>query len=235
LWKENIAKMILIVILSVFFVCLTVLVNQKYSYWRNLGIPYLKPTFPFGNVAKVYKLQRSFGTGMYDLYKQTTEPFIGFFMILRPAILIRDKDLVKNVLITDFEHFHDRGIHYNPKSDLLSVNLFSLPGDIWKPLRNKITPAFTSGKLKAMFTRLQNVGDNLVTCLTPLAKENSTIDMFDFSGPFVIDCLAIVAFGVDGVSTINEPNHEFKTKPEVFNNGTIISAIRNASLFAFPG
>jgi cytochrome P450 family 6 len=226
--------MLLAIILSVLLVCLTVLVKRQYSHWKNLGIPYFKPTFPFGNILPVAKNKRAFGTAMYDLYKQSSEPFMGLFLLFRPALLVIDKDIVKNILTKDFEHFHDRGAFCN-KSDPMSANLFTMPGETWKPLRNKITPAFTSGKLKGMFPLVQDVANNLVNCLKPLAEKNSTIDIFDFTLRFVVDCLASVAFGQEGISTINDPEHEFRTTPDIINDGSIMSIIRSAGFFAFPG
>ncbi|KAF5308485.1 hypothetical protein FQR65_LT06149 [Abscondita terminalis] len=42
------------------------------------------------------------------LYASTTAPYMGFFMFDQPHLLIRDFDLIKNILITDFDYFSDR-------------------------------------------------------------------------------------------------------------------------------
>lgn len=226
--------MILSVILSVLLICLSVIVKRQYSHWKKRGIPFFKPIFPFGNLKSVVKKEKAFGPAIYDLYKQSKDPFVGIFLLFRPALLIRDKNIVRHILTNDFEYFHDRGVYCNPESDPISGHLFALPGKTWKQLRNKITPAFTSGKLKGMFPHIKFVAHELVQYLKPLAEKESTIEIFDFTYRYVSDCLASVAFGQEGVSTINEPSHDFLTIPEISNDNSLLTAIRNAGVFTFP-
>ena len=211
-------------------------VKRQYSHWESVGIPNLKPTIPFGNLESIAKRERSFGTAIYDIYKQTKEPFLGIYLIFKPAILVRDPELVKNILTRDFQSFHDRGVYCDPKSDPMSGSLFALPGEAWKNLRTQLTPAFTSGKLKGMFPIVKNVGDELVKFMRPLAEKNEAFEIRDFTGRYVIDCLASIAFGQEGVSTINNPEHEFRMNGKRINdNSRIIETIRRTAVFVCPG
>lgn len=210
-------------------------VKRQYSYWETVGIPNLKATIPFGNLKSVANKERSFGTAIYDLYKQTEEPFIGIYLFFRPAVLVKDAELVKNILTRDFQYFHDRGTYSDPKNDPMSANLFSLPGEAWKSLRTNLTPAFTSGKLKGMFPMIQIVGDELVKLLKPLAETSETIEIKDITGRFVIDCLASIAFGQEGISSIKDPNHEFRTTGARLNSDkSFLSIIRGTATFLCP-
>jgi cytochrome P450 family 6 len=217
-------------------VCLFLLVKNQYSHWENVGIPNVKPKIPFGNLQSLVKKERSFGTAIYDIYKQTSEPFIGIYLFFRPAILVRDRELVKNILTKDFQHFHDRGVYCEPKSDPMSGTLFALPGEAWKSLRMRLTPAFTSGKLKGMFPQVHNVGNELVKFMKPLAQKNESIEIRDLAGRYVIDCLASIAFGQEGVSTIKDPNHEFRMSGRKINdNSKFLDVIRRSASFVCPG
>jgi cytochrome P450 family 6 len=227
--------MILAVLVSILILVLTFIIKRRYGYWKMRGVSCFKPSFPFGNIKSVARKEKSFGVAVYDLYNKSDKPFVGLFILFQPMLLVRDKDLVKNILTNDFESFHDRGVYCNPESDPMSAHLFSLPGKPWKSIRNKITPAFTSGKLKGMFSHIKFVADSLVKYLEPMAEKGETIVIFDFAHRFVVDCLASVAFGQEGISTINDPNHKFMTVPDITNNESFLSAMRSAGLFAFPG
>lgn len=228
--------MIVVYLVAILAVAVVYLIRRQYCHWENVGIPNFPAKFPFGNLQSVVNRQRSFGTAIYDLYKQTSEPFIGVYLFFRPAILVRDSEMVKNILTRDFQHFHDRGVYVDKKNDPISGNLFALPGEDWKSLRTKLTPAFTSGKLKGMFPTVKTVGDEFVKFMQSLAAKSESIDIRDLAGRYVIDCLASIAFGQEGISTIRDPTHEFRTTGIKLNERVkITDVIRGASVFICPG
>lgn len=210
-------------------------IKRQYTYWEGFNIPHIKSKFPFGNLEKVAKNTASFGTAIYDIYKQSNEPLLGIYLFFKPAILVRDRDLVKNILTKDFAHFHSRGVYVDPKRDPMSANLFSLEGDEWKNLRQRLTPAFTSGKLKGMFENITAIGDELVKHFDKFAKEKRDIDIRDLASCYVADCLASIAFGQSGVSSIKNPDHEFRMNARRLNdNSDFINIIRRTAVFMCP-
>ena len=168
----------LVLLVTVFLLTYSYL-KYVYSYWARQGVPYIAPTIPLGNLGLVATRKTSFGVNLHELYKQTTLPFIGIYLLFRPAILVRDADLVKSMLTTDFQNFHDRGVYCNPEHDPLSENMFAMPGHRWRTLRNKLTPTFTSGKLKNMFPTILEEGNKLFNYLIPLAKNAEIVEMKD--------------------------------------------------------
>jgi hypothetical protein len=78
--------------------------------------------------------------------------------------------MVKNILVKDFQNFMDRTISVEERFDpLFGNNLGSLKGQLWRHLRTKLTPVFTSNKMKMMFYLVDTSGKELADCL-----ENST-------------------------------------------------------------
>lgn len=226
----------LLALIVILVIAAAYLVRRQYTYWDHVGIPNIKGVFPFGNLKSIVDRQRSFGTAIYDLYTQTSEPFVGVYLFFKPALLIRDAEMVKNILTTEFQSFHDRGTYCDPIRDPMSANLFSLPGEAWKSLRNKLTPAFTSGKLKGMFPSIHSIGEELIMYMKSFAEKGEVIEIADYAGRYVVDCLATVAFGLEGVSTINNPDHEFRTTGKKSNeNDTLINIVRRSATFVCPG
>lgn len=170
--------MILIYISIVIFVVYLYL-RHVYSYWERNGFPYLRPSIPIGNLGLVAARKESFGVTIYELYKQSAEPFVGIYMLFRPALLVRDATMVRAMLTTDFSSFHDRGVYCNPKYDPLSENLFAMTGNRWKTLRAKLTPTFTSGKLKNMLPTIMVEGERVMKYLEPMAAKSEVVQMKD--------------------------------------------------------
>lgn len=100
-------------------------------------------------------------------------------MLYKPFLIVNDPDLIRNILTKEFTNFHDRGIFYNEEIDPLSGHLFQLPGKKWRNLRVKLTPTFTSGKIKQIFPILKEAGNILEKYLEEEALKGSTIDVKD--------------------------------------------------------
>lgn len=70
--------------------------------------------------------------------------------MLKPSIVARDPDFIKDVLITNFNSFRANDIYVSKKNDpLLATNPFFSVDDEWRESRKTILPAFTQSKVKA--------------------------------------------------------------------------------------
>lgn len=125
--------------------------KQRYSfnYWKKRNVP----TIPYDNLQGVgEKFHMSYVIkSIYDKFKGTGAKFCGaYFYYSRPVAILLDPELMKDILVRYFENFMDRGIYYNRRDDPLSSNLSTI-GDDWKELRYKLTPTFTSAKMKVNY------------------------------------------------------------------------------------
>lgn len=93
--------------------------------------------------------------------------------------------------------------------DPLSANLLALPGDKWKNVRSKLSPTFTSGKLKAMFSTLVDSGSTLQKYLIKIAESGFLLDVREISARYSTNVIASVAFGIE-VDTITNPDNDFR-------------------------
>lgn len=98
-----------------------------------------------------------------------------------------------------------------------------------------MTPAFTSGKLKGMFPTISNIAGEFVKVNESVAENRGEVEIRETSGRYVADCLAAIAFGLDGVSTLNDPYHEFLLNgKEMAESSTLTGVIRRTALFLCP-
>lgn len=156
-----------------------------FTHWSRNGIPALVPTLPFGNLADTMLRKSSFGQNISDLYARTKEPLIGLYLLWRPAIMLRDPELVKQVLGVDFAHFHDRGIYTRPEADPISDSIFAMTGQRWRKLRSQLSPMFTAGRLKNMLPTVFEKADHLVNVLGARAEGSEIIEMKDYASRWV--------------------------------------------------
>jgi len=94
--------------------------------------------------------------------------------------------------------------------DPLNAHLFNLPGQKWRDLRVKLSPTFTSGKLKGMFPVIRDCGKILDEYL--LKNVNDDVGTFEFRellSRFNTSIISSVAYGIDN-DCINEPDHIFR-------------------------
>ncbi|KAH8277873.1 hypothetical protein KR018_009446, partial [Drosophila ironensis] len=205
--------MVVLIALLVAVATLTVwYVHQNFSYWKRRGIPHDAPCIPFGNTKDFMKTKHIAGLvgDTYVKYKNKTDgPFVGFYLYFKKFVVPTDIDFVKTVLIREFDKFHDRGLFHNEGDDPLSNNLINIEGQKWKTLRQKLTPTFTSGKMKNMFPTILDVGDEMVRAFD--AKASATrdgLEITDLVARFTADVIGSCAFGLECHSLTN-PKAEF--------------------------
>jgi cytochrome P450 len=97
---------------------------------------------------------------------------VGIFSFDKPSLLIRDVELVKNILVKDFQTFMDRTYSTDERFDpLIGNNLAVLNGQLWRHIRTNLTPVFTSRKMKLMFYLVDTSGKELADCLEKATAE----------------------------------------------------------------
>lgn len=98
-----------------------------------------------------------------------------------------------------------------------SGHLFSLSGQKWKELRGKLSPTFTSGKMKMMFDSVSTVCDRMIEFIKPDAQKNGSVEMKEILSSFTTEVISSVAFGLETKCLGNRGNQFRKVADSVFN------------------
>lgn len=198
-----------------------------------------------------------FFVNYYNIYKN--HRYFGIYFLHQPNLVIVEPDLIKFVLAKEFSSFHDRGLYCNEKVDPLTGHLFLLPGKKWRNLRVKLTPTFTSGKIKQMFNTIKDTGSLLTEFLEKNAINKETIEIKDIFARFVrfvpstgttinqttipirfsTDVIMSTAFGLNS-NSIENPKSDFRHwgkkafEPQLFWNSLTVFAPKLMDLFSIP-
>lgn len=202
---------------GVFFILITFVfwIHRRQDFFKNLNIPYVR-CFPLlGAFKDALLAQRSFYDTVLKLYNDPDvkgKPFFGMFMFHKPALMITDPELIKTILVKDFSNFTDRYSGSNIHDPLGNYNLFAVKNPVWKVLRGKLSPFFSSGKLRMMFSLLDKISSNLCQHVNKrLDKDNKVeLEVKELAALYTTDVIASCAFGVEA-NSLENPEGDFRT------------------------
>ncbi|XP_063916746.1 cytochrome P450 9e2-like [Zophobas morio] len=186
--------------------------SRRHSYWFRKGVPQIKPTFIFGNMWPMILRKRSVPEIIQDMYNFDKDlRYVGIYQFLRPALMLRDPELIKQITVKDFDHFLDHVALVDPDADpLFGRNLFGLNGMKWREMRSTLSPTFTSSKMKHMFSLMSQNGEQFAKYFLQKNEDVIEVEMKDLAARFANDVIANTVFGFESDS-LKEPNNEFYT------------------------
>ncbi|XP_031639959.1 probable cytochrome P450 6a20, partial [Contarinia nasturtii] len=200
---ENSVKMIFSMLCYIVFGSIVIgfcYLTVQFSYWWRKKVPFVGLKFPFifGSIS----LDKHLALQFADFYQSNRrdQPIIGFFLMDKPCCLMIDRlmNVTRCILTEDFKYFRNRCMYNNEKDDPLSVILGSLEHDKWKQLRPKLTPAFTSAKMKRIFPIMCAVGDKLVDGLKKkIISTKNQVEIRDSFSQFATNVIGTVAIGIE--------------------------------------
>jgi len=83
-----------------------------------------------------------------------------------------------------------------------------LKGTKWRIVSSKLTPTFTSGKLKMMFSLIAECAEQLQQYVDKPARNGDILEMKEIMARFTTDVIGSRAFGIN-CNSIRNPNSEF--------------------------
>lgn len=139
-------------------------IYHQYTYWKRRRMLHLELVPLLGNNATLQLRADSFAGHYYKLYQRCPGArYFGMFDFKRPAVLIKDPEIIRDVCIKSFDSFVDHDAFVTEEMDpIVGRNLFSLKGQRWKSVRNTLTPSFTTTRMKAMFQLIEECSNDFV-------------------------------------------------------------------------
>ncbi|KAJ8683523.1 hypothetical protein QAD02_019315 [Eretmocerus hayati] len=206
----DVSLLLLVIILTstIFYWFLT----KNYSYWNKQGIPYVPDPVPgFGHVLPIITLRESAAALFTKIYNRTQASVIGFYFMQKPAVIVRDPELVKSVLVTNYHSFSNNMVKLDEKSDpVMSKNpFFAKDQHTWKMNRSRIANQIAGGKLRQLYVIIEQVCEKMLAYVDRKIDQNDGVfecEMKDFFTKFTGEIVANAAFAIEGQSFEDKPD-----------------------------
>ncbi|KAK0166731.1 hypothetical protein PV327_004220 [Microctonus hyperodae] len=178
--------------------------TRNQDYWEKLGVPTIRNSVPyFGYTWPILMQRKCSGEIYHEIYESNPNcSMIGIYNCGEPELYIRDPDLIKAVMQTNFSNFQVNGLEFNLELDpLLKLNPFVNVGEKWKNGRAALTNTMSASKLKNMSLTIKVVSEKYLKYLNKNVKQNNNTwetDVQALFARFTAEVVAGVGFGVDG-------------------------------------
>ncbi|XP_033215863.1 cytochrome P450 6B5-like [Belonocnema kinseyi] len=237
---QYILTSVILVLLFVYYY-----LSSQYNYWRKRGIPSADGVIlGLGNMWPVLSGRVSLSTFCENLYKKASDQsMIGFYRLSTPMLLVRDPDLVKSILQTNFSSFSENQIKINSSKydELLRFNPFFVSGEKWKKARAPLTNSFSSMKLKTMFPLFQSAACKMSKYLRDKCSDgNGKVELNlkkfcnKYTGEISSTGMGIEAYNFDDVQCQKNEWKYNEILSKIFENSSLATGIRQMILFFMP-
>lgn len=146
---ENQLYLSIVILLVLIIALLYDYITKFFSYWYVRHIVYKTPYPCFGSdLERVLGIRDTTDVVKRLYLENPNEKFIGYIKGRIPDIIVRDLDVIKLILSTDFAYFNNKGLCLDKSQDIcLKNNLFYAEGEKWSSLREIIEPVLKQAEL----------------------------------------------------------------------------------------
>ena len=180
--------------------------SRNKNFWKGKGIASLPYHFPLGTTGFFKFLKTPWYQLTLKLYDDTKKAggCVGMVDWLGPALSVSDPEIIKAVLVKDFDTFSERQpSSMNTTQGVFAKMMTNLTGQDWKDVRNISTPTFSTGKIRSMTGILEEQSNILADQMFKESQAAGEINTKEVIARYTMDTIASVAFGLNADSIRN--------------------------------
>lgn len=188
------------------FAILYIYACRRRNYWKNQNVVHEDFTLIMGPIKRFSEPRCITDEARYKKMGR----IFGIYELGKPTLIVADPDLVKQVLVKDFQLLPNRR-NLDLNDNILKNVLVLARDDLWRRIRPLTSPAFSTGKLRKMNALIQDCVS--VTCkhLEEAAENKRDVDLKQFYGHYTLDMIARCAFGTK-LDSHTDATNEFVTE-----------------------
>ncbi|XP_038065745.1 cytochrome P450 3A24-like isoform X2 [Patiria miniata] len=196
-----------------------------HQYFQRRGVPVADYIPIFGSS---YKFSEGFHLAMEDFVKEKGK-VVGMYEFRRPILLINDPDVIKKVLVKNFNHFCNRRV-FPLLIPPLTRGLSMLANEEWKDVRNILSPTFSAVKMKKMSVLINECCERLVSGFDRAQEGGTPVECRELFGGYTLDVIARCGFGLQ-VNVQDKDDPFVNNAKKVFDFGNANPGVALAMVF----
>ncbi|XP_050096593.1 cytochrome P450 6g1 [Anopheles aquasalis] len=185
-------------------------------YWQRSPVPYIEGRPVVGNFLEAILMRKSMFDLMDELYASDRvrgSALFGISKLITPTLVLREPELIKQILIKDAAFFSNRTMCTDPHGDPIGYyNLLMIRNPLWKQLRSYLTPSLSLSKIKQMYPLVAQIGVDMVASLDALPEIRPGVRETEFkelSARYTTDVIASTFFGIRA-NCLQDTESEFR-------------------------
>lgn len=168
--------------------------KQQQLFFERLGIPYVKPHLIFGS----NHILRDRSTTPMDFISKWRKQYgkvFGFFSGSRPSLVVSDLDMIKQILIKDFQNFSNRP-KMTIKAEPVVSTVVGLRDQRWKDVRALLAPTFSMSKMKLMAGIMNEKVDELLRIVAEHEEKGEAVEWYTTYQGLTLDVICECALAI---------------------------------------
>lgn len=188
--------------------------HRRLNYWKYRGLVYDEPSLFKGSMrgcSPTKALRR-----VYEKFKGKCE-MVGFFVYMRPAIMILDLNVMKTILSDEVTKFSEVNVLFERFRGLST-----------KIVRYKLAPNFNSSKMKELFPKAARGYCEILNDLVP-TRQSTEVEITRIIRKHTSDVIASVFFGESNFPKELFENHtlgSFLTRFQTNNENIFVNHVK---------
>lgn len=206
-------------------------VLRSWFYFNDRNVAFIRGLPLLGSVYKSVIGFEPIAISYRRLYEHfPNEKFIGIYDLGgRPSYLIRDPDLIKQLLITDNEYFVDAKF----ENDLFAHALFGMRASKWYRKRSTVNPIISANQMRMMHSLMVKTSEQFIETLKKTDKIAKIFDSRKLFTHYANDVIAATAFNIK-INSMDDVNNEFFKAATTMNEFRCIDGFKYLANISFP-
>ena len=142
----------------------------------------------------------------------------------RPVLVVAEPELIKQILVKDFDVFSERNCAVTARHPILRSNLVEAQVDDWRRIRTIVSPAFSSFRMKKMFPLVRECVIEFLEVLDNSSTDSSEVNLVEAFGNLTMDVIATCAFATK-VNAHRDPDNLFVKNARIIAKPNMVKTV----------